>query len=109
MKRGDIVMVAAPGDYGKPRPAVVIQDDALTEMGSRSIALCLMSSAPLAAPLFRIAIEPTKENGLTKASQIMVEKLFTVPREKIERTIGRLSDEQLIQLNRTLAFVIGLG
>ncbi|MGB0335318.1 MAG: type II toxin-antitoxin system PemK/MazF family toxin [Opitutales bacterium] len=109
MKRGDIVMVAASGDCGKPRPAVVIQDDALTEMGSRSIALCLMSSAPLAAPLFRIAIEPTKENGLTKASQIMVEKLFTVPREKIERTIGRLSDEQLIQLNRTLAFVIGLG
>jgi mRNA interferase MazF len=109
MKRGDIVIVTAPGDYGKPRPAVVIQADALTEMGSQSMALCLMRSAPLAAPLFRIAIEPTKENGLTKASQIMVEKLFTVPREKIERTIGRLSDEQLIQLNRTLAFVIGLG
>lgn len=109
MKRGDIVIVAAPGDYGKPRPAVVIQTDALTELGSRSIALCLMSSLPLKAPLFRIGLEPTEFNGLKKSSQIMVEKLFTVPREKIVQIIGRLTDDEIVQLNRTLSFVIGLG
>lgn len=109
MKRGDIVIVSAPGDYGQPRPAVVIQTDALTGLGIQSVALCLMSSAPLTAPLFRISIEPTPENGLKKPTQIMVEKLFTVPRSKIERTVGKLDEGQLVQLNRTLAFVIGLG
>ena len=109
MKRGDIVIVATPGDYGKPRPAVVIQADALTELGSQSIALCLMSSTPLKAPLFRIGLEPTELNGLDKPSQIMVEKLFTVPREKIVRTIGKLNDDELVLLNRALSFVIGLG
>jgi mRNA interferase MazF len=109
MKRGDIVIVATPGDYGKPRPAVVIQTDALTELGSQSIALCLMRSTPLKAPLFRIGLDPTELNGLDKTSQILVEKLFSVPREKIVRTIGRLNDDELVLLNRTLSFVIGLG
>ena len=109
MKRGDIVIVATPGDYGKPRPAVVIQADALTELGSQSIALCLMSSSPIQAPLFRIGLEPSELNGLDKSSQIMVEKLFTVPREKIVRTIGKLNDDELVLLNRALSFVIGLG
>jgi mRNA interferase MazF len=68
-----------------------------------------MSSTPLKAPLFRIGLEPTELNGLKKPSQIMVEKLFTVPREKIVQTIGRLNDDELVQLNRTLSFVIGLG
>jgi mRNA interferase MazF len=88
---------------------VVVQADALTETALKSVILCLMTSAELRAPLFRIPIEPTPTNGLDKPSQIMVEKLFTVPSEKVTSVIGRLSDEQLIQLNRILAFVVGLG
>lgn len=109
MKRGDIVIVAAPGDFGKPRPAVIVQTDALTELGAQSVILCLMSSAEIRSPLFRIPVEPSTTNGLKQASQVMVEKLLTVPRDKITQVIGRLTDEQLVQLNRTLAFVVGLG
>lgn len=109
MKRGDVVIIAALGDYGKPRPAIVIQTDALTELNVLSVALCLMSSAEPCAPLFRIPIEPSAVNGLDRPSQIMVEKIFTVPRGKVAKVIGHLTDEQLVQLNRTLAFVIGLG
>lgn len=109
MKRGDIVIVAAPGDYGKPRPAVVIQTDALTDLGAHSIALCLMSSAEFRSPLFRVLVEPSETNGLEQTWQIMVDKLLTIPRGKVMRVIGHLTDEQLVQLNRTLAFVVGLG
>ncbi|MGK0238440.1 MAG: mRNA interferase MazF [Candidatus Pelagisphaera sp.] len=109
MKRGDIVVVAAPGDYGKPRPAVVAQADVLTESGIGSIVLCLLSSTLVEAPLFRLAIEPTPENGLRQQSQIMVDKLLAVPRERITEVIGHIDDEQLLQLNRTLAFVVGIG
>lgn len=109
MKRGDIVVVAAPGDYGKPRPAVVIQADILTELGLQSIVLCLMSSTKIQSPLFRIPLEPTETNGLEMKTQIMVDKLLTVPRSKITRVIGHLTPEQTLQLNRTLGFVIGLG
>ena len=109
MKRGDIVVVAAPGDYGKPRPAVVVQADVLTESGIGSVILCLLSSALVEAPLFRLAVEPTPENGLRQQSQIMVDKLLAVPHERITEVIGRIDDEQLLRLNRTLAFVVGLG
>jgi len=101
LKRGDIVVVAAPGDYGKPRPAVVVQADALTEAGLKSVVVCLMSSAELRAPLFRIPVEPSPESGL--------DKLFTLPVEKVAEVVGRVTDEQRMQLNRTLAFVVGLG
>lgn len=109
MRRGDIVLVAAPGDYGKPRPAIIIQTDVLTELGAMSVAVCLMTSAPTQAPLFRIDVDATPESGLDQPSQIMVEKLFTVRKEKVKAVIGRLTDEQIVRLNRTLAFVIGLG
>ncbi len=109
MKRGDIVVVAAPGDYGKPRPAVVVQADALTESGIGSVILCLLSSTLVEAPLFRLAVEPTPENGLRQQSQIMVDNLLAVTRERITEVIGRIDDEQLLRLNRTLAFVVGIG
>lgn len=109
MLRGDIVIVAAPGDYGKPRPAVVVQSNALTEGDLQSIIVCLLSSSLVDAPLFRLDLIPDAGNGLAKPSQIMVDKLLAVPRAKITRIIGHLNDEDIVRLNRTLAFVVGLG
>jgi len=109
MKRGDIVSVAAPGDYGKPRPAVVVQCDGLTEAGLGSVILCLVTSKTVDAPTFRIPLEATPQTGLDHASQIMVDKMLTVPKERIGQTMGRIDDETTVRLNRTLAFVVGLG
>ena len=109
MRRGDIVTVSAPGDYGKPRPAVVIQSDHMTEAGLTSVILCLITSHIEAAPAFRLDLEPDAENGLNTHSQIMVDKLLTVPIARAGQTIGRVDDEALVRLNRALAFVIGLA
>ncbi|MCC5835561.1 MAG: type II toxin-antitoxin system PemK/MazF family toxin [Opitutales bacterium] len=109
MRRGDVVTVSAPGDFGKPRPAVIIQSDALTDSGIGSVLLCLLTSKLVDAPLFRISIEPDTDNGLDRPSQIMADKILAVSRTKIGGVIGRLRDEQIVQLNRTLAFVTGLG
>lgn len=109
MLRGDIVLVAAPGEYGKPRPAVVVQSNALIEEKLQSVIVCLLSGTLVDAPLFRLDLNPDPSNGLDKPSQIMVDKLLTVPRTKITLVIGHLSDEEMVRLNRTLAFVVGLG
>lgn len=108
MKRGDIVIIATPGAYGKPRPAVIIQSDALSEAGLQSLAVCLITSNTAKAPLFRLQLEPNPENGLEKPSQIMTEKLFTLPAKKVQRVIGSLSSKELTQLNRCLTLVIGI-
>lgn len=109
MKRGDIYSVSAPGDYGKPRPAVVIQSDALNQQDIASVIICPFTGAIKDAPLIRILVEPTPENGLSKPSQIMVDKIQAVSLKRIGQPIGAITDEQLLQLNRTLAFVIGIG
>jgi mRNA interferase MazF len=109
MRRGDLVTVAAPGDYGKPRPAVIVQADALTAGDLSSVVLCLISSQPVNAPTFRITVEPNEGNGLRERSQLMVDKLLTVPRARLGPVIGRLDEEALLRLNRTLAFVVGLA
>lgn len=109
MKRGDIVTVSAPRDYGKPRPAVIIQSDHLTDGGLSSVIVCLISSHFEDAPAFRLNLEPDAGNGLNVRSQIMVDKILTLPVAKTGESIGRLDDEQLVQLNRSLAFVIGLA
>jgi mRNA interferase MazF len=108
MKRGDVVTVAVAGDYGKPRPAVIVQTNAFPETHS-SVVLCQMTSELSDAPDFRITIEPSDASGVRVRSQIMADKPVTVRRERIGRTIGRLRDEDIRRLNIALAFVMGLA
>jgi mRNA interferase MazF len=108
MRRGDVVTVAAAGDYGKPRPAVIVQSDALP--GSHeSVVVCQMTSRVMDVQTFRIMVEPSQGNGLRLQSQIMADKPITVRRHRIGRTIGRLAAADLGHLNIALALVLGLG
>ena len=109
MKRGDIYSISAPGEFGKPRPAVIVQTDALNQQQFSSVIICPVTGTITDAPLFRILVKPTPGNGLTKSSQIMVDKVMAVSVKRIGEHIGHINDEQLLQLNRTLAFVIGIG
>ena len=102
------MIVAATGDYGKPRPAVVVQTDAFPETYP-SVVICQMTSDIVEAPDFRVTIEPNAENGLRLRSQVMVDKPVTVRRERIGQSIGRLADADIGRLNIALAFVMGLA
>ena len=108
MRRGDVVVVAAAGDYGKPRPAVVVQTDAFPRTHA-SVVICQMTSEMVAAPDFRITINPSKANGLAVRSQVMADKPVTVRRSRIGHTIGRLDVDDIGRLNVALAFVMGLA
>jgi mRNA interferase MazF len=108
MRRGDVVVVAAGGDFGKPRPAVVVQTDALPETHA-SVVICQMTSDVADAPYFRVTVEPNEKNGLRIRSQVMADKPVTVRRERIGQSIGRLTDADIGRLNIALAFVMGLA
>ncbi len=101
MKRGDLVTIALQGDYGKPRPAVVVQSVYFSE--HPSLTILPVTSELRSVPLFRIMIEPTESNNLKKKSQVMVDKVQTVPREKIGPTFGKLDDTSMLAVNRALA------
>src|ERR1700719_2276405 len=108
MRRGDVVTVAAAGDYGKPRPAVIVQTDALPAEHS-SVVVCQMTTIVADAPDFRITIEPHADNGLRERSQVMADKPVTIRRERIGQRIGRLTTEEVARLDVALAFVMGLA
>ena len=108
MRRGDIVIISAPGDYGKPRPAVIVQADALNEQHP-SIILCPFTSKLVDAPLLRLEVRPSPRNGLRQVSQIMADKLLTMKREKIGSVVGRLEDAIMQRLDAALMRVLGLN
>jgi mRNA interferase MazF len=108
MRRGDVVTVAATGDYGKPRPAVIVQTDALPAEHA-SVVVCQMTSELSEAPEFRVTIEPTNGNGLRARSQVMADKPVTIRRERVGRVVGRLDEQDIARLNIVLAFVMGLA
>ena len=103
-----MVTVAASGDFGKPRPAVVVQSDAFPPERD-SVIVCQMTSALEDAPDFRVTVEPSPDNGLRTTSQIMADKPVTLRRRRIGARIGSLTRQQIGQLNNALAFVIGLA
>ena len=108
MRRGDLVIVAAAGDYGKSRPAVIVQTDAFPGT-SASVVICQLTSALVEAADFRIMIDPSESNGLRARSQVMANKPVTVRRARIGQSIGRLNEGDLGRLNAALAFVMGLA
>jgi mRNA interferase MazF len=107
MRRGDLVTVAMPGDFGKPRPALVVQSDLFD--ASATVTLLLLSSTTVDAPLIRLTVQPTAGNGLRKPSQIMVDKAMTVRRDKLGGPLGHLDDETMLAVNRSLALFFGLA
>jgi mRNA interferase MazF len=108
MRRGELVAVAVAGDYGKPRPAVIVQTDAFPQSHA-SVVVCQLTSDLVDAPDFRITIEPSPENGLRLKSQVMADKPVTLRRERIGQKIGRLDSQDMARLGIALAFVLGLA
>jgi len=91
MQRGDIVTVATPGDYGNPRPVVVIQGGLLNQANARSTIVALMTSTIVDAPLLRLTINSTEANGLKKSSQIQANRILTLPTEKVGQCIRHIN------------------
>jgi mRNA interferase MazF len=106
MKRGDLVTVALQGDYGKPRPALIVQSDLFDE--HPSVTILPVTSELRETPLFRIRVVPNAVNGLQKSSDIMVDKVQSVPRERIGEAFGQISAEQMLEVSRSLAVFLGV-
>lgn len=108
MSRGEIRTVAAGSGYGgKPRPAVIVQDDRFD--ATDSVTVCLITTDPTEAPLLRLPIEPNPRNGLQEPSSIMVDKIVTTRRKSLGDRIGRLSDEDTVRLGRAMVVFLGLA
>lgn len=107
MKRGDLVTIALPGDFGKPRPALIIQSDLFDQIPT--VTVLLISGTPQDTPLLRLSVEPDDENGLRKPSQIMVDKVMTMRRDKVGAPFGKLNAETMVSVNRLLAVFLGFG
>ena len=108
MKRGEIwTMTGGPGYAGKPRPVLIVQDDAFSVRDS--VTVCLITSDPADLSVFRIPVEPTETNGLRAANHLMVDKLTTVQRSRLGHRVGQLADDDLLRLNRSLLVFLGLA
>lgn len=106
MKRGDLVTVAFAGDFGKPRPALVVQSDVFSDIASVTVLPLTSNLTELRRT--RIAVAPTAENGLRSRSGIMIDKIGTLPREKIGPVFGRLAPDEINAVNRALAIFLGI-
>lgn len=105
--RGDLVTIALQGDFGKPRPALVIQSNFFFD--HPSVTILPITSEIRETPLFRFLIEPSQENGLFKNSQVMIDKIQTVSTEKVSKPFGSISEAQLLEVNRLLTLFLGLA
>lgn len=107
MNRGSLVSVALQGDYGKPRPALIVQSTLFAELPS--VTVLPITSELREAPLYRITVAPTPANGLRKASQVMIDKAVTVRRDRIGEVFGQLDDDAMVAVNRAMALFFGFA
>ncbi len=105
--RGDFVTIAMQGDFGKPRPALVIQADPFSEHAT--VTVLPVTSTLVGTPLFRITVQPSAENGLQKLSQVMVDKAMTVKRDKVGQAFGYIDADAMVEVERCLAVFFGIA
>ena len=108
MKRGDLVTVALQGEHGNPRPALVIQSDLFAQLTS-TVAVVMLTSTQVDAPLLRIPIEPSRMNGLRRRSYVMIDQIFSARARRTGDVFGHLSDADLMTVNRALAVFVGIA
>jgi len=106
MKRGDLVTIAVGGDYGKPRPAVVVQADEFSALSS--VTVLRLTSELHGLPTFRVTIQPTLDNGLRTPSQIMIDRAIALPMARVGPVFGRVNDAAMRAVSRVLAVFLGL-
>jgi len=108
MRRGEVWTVSGGKDYaGKPRPAVIVQDDSFD--ATDSITICVFTTDPTDAPLFRLLVEPNERNGLRVTCRLMVDKITTVPKAKMGARVGRLDEEDMVRLNQAMTVFLGMA
>jgi mRNA interferase MazF len=108
IRRGDVWTVSGGTGYGgKPRPAVIVQDDEFG--GTHSITICSFTTDETDAPLFRPRLEPNQRNGLHASCRVMVDKIASVPKVRLGGRIGRLDDNDILRLNRAIVVFLGLA
>jgi mRNA interferase MazF len=107
VRRGAFVIVATAGDYGKPRPALIVQSDLFSELPS--VVICpLTTTIRTDADQFRLDVSPSPENGLRDVSQLTIDKITVVPIAKIGKVIGSADDALLLRVNRALALFLSI-
>ncbi len=99
--------MSGAGYAGKPRPAVIVQDDRFD--ATASVTICVFTTDATEAPLFRLPVTPSERNGLRSVSRLMVDKLATVSKERLGERIGRLDDDDVVRLNRAILVFLGLA
>lgn len=107
MTRGEIWTISGAGYAGKPRPAVIVQDDRFE--ATASVTVCVFTTDETEAPLFRLPVIPNERNGLRSVSRLMVDKLTTVSKERVGGRIGHLGAEDVVRLNRAILVFLGLA
>jgi mRNA interferase MazF len=108
MRRGEVWTVSGGNTYaGKPRPAVIVQDDSFD--ATDSITICAFTTDPTDAPLFRLVVEPNEGNSLRFACRLMVDKITTVPKRKLGAQVGRLDDKDMVRLNQAMTVFLGMA
>jgi mRNA interferase MazF len=107
VRRGELVTVPLRGDYGKPRPAVVIQADFFD--AHPSVTVLPVTSDLRDTPLFRVTVQPAETNGLSKPSQIMIDKAVTIARAKVGARLGSLDADVMLEVSRRLAIFLGIA
>ena len=107
MRRGEVWTVSGAGYAGKPRPAVIVQDDRFDS--TASVTVCAFTTDETEAPLFRLSVTPSERNGLGSVSRLMVDKLTTVSKDRLGQRLGRLDGEDEVRMNRAIAVFLGLA
>ena len=107
MRRGDLISVVLVRDYGKPRPAIIVQSDQFQHLDS--VTVVPLTSDRVKQEVFRVQLEPSDENGLRQKSQVMIDKVAALPRAKIGALIGRVADDDMAAVDRALAAFLGFA
>ena len=107
LRRGDIAVCIAPGDYGKPRPSVIVQANRFND-GLGSVVVCPLTSDLVESSLLRLPVIPSEANGIRKPSVIMIDKIAAVRRDRIKSVTGHLDRQSLNRLDELLQLLVEL-
>ena len=109
-KRGEVWLVnwnpARGSEQAGKRPALVIQNDIGNEKAPTTIVAAISSSVKL-YPM-NVGIKPP-EGGLDRPSLIKTSQILTVAKERLEKRLGRLSEDRMDDVDKAIKLSLALS
>lgn len=112
LERGQIYWVnwepARGSEQAGTRPALIIQTNIPNQIERYPLTIVVAVTTSIKRYLSNVYVEPSEENGLSTASEVLCNQIQTISKDRLKNYIGTLEAHYMHEVDEKLRYMLSL-